>query len=399
MRDTITAIPPHIDRILDAARIAPSRDNLQPWRFIVDGDTISFLVDHERDRSPANAAGRMARIAVGAALECALLRCGRMGVMVRFLSPLPQALVTISVSSSKRDPEPDKALVRRLTNRRLYDARPLDDATFAWLREATPQLDATRTLWFGRERVRALGPIVEEGESIFYGDARIREGSLRSVRFDVRDREEVTSGLSVGSLELSAQERITLDALRKMPQDRLAAMGAFRRMGARARHLVESASGICLIVARGAEPSIDVEVGRAMQRAWLALTRRGLVAQPMTTIPALESMLELEDEVPLAEPDRARALVTAFRAAFPSVERGGRIAVMLRFGWAPPPTSRVRRLTLEESLAPLGDQGSASAPRRSPSPARSSRCARARRGHGSRSSTAQARGARAKRSS
>ena len=71
--DETSSVPAHIARILDAARIAPSRDNLQPWRFLVEGETVSFLVDHERDRSPANAGGRMARVAVGAAIECALL--------------------------------------------------------------------------------------------------------------------------------------------------------------------------------------------------------------------------------------------------------------------------------------------------------------------------------------
>src|ERR1700722_14443317 len=66
---TTPVLVPHIERILDAAHLAPSRDNLQPWRFVVDSETVSFFVDHERDRSPANAEGRMARMAVGAAIE------------------------------------------------------------------------------------------------------------------------------------------------------------------------------------------------------------------------------------------------------------------------------------------------------------------------------------------
>src|ERR1019366_7707356 len=123
------------------------------------------------------------------------LRAGRMGSAVRFLPPRPNALVTIHLSEAKRDSEPDKALVRRATNRRLYDGRPLDDATFAWLQQATPVLDATRTLWFGRERVRSLGPLVEEGEALFFADPRAREAALRALRFDVRDNEEVTKGL------------------------------------------------------------------------------------------------------------------------------------------------------------------------------------------------------------
>jgi hypothetical protein len=174
------------------------------------------------------------------------------------------------------------------------------------------------------------------------------------VRFDARDREEVTRGLSLGCLELTPGERVTLDALRYTPQDRLTAMGAFKKMGARVLRLLESSSGVFIIATRGSEPASDVAVGRCMQRAWLALTRRGLVAQPMSAIPKLETILELQDAgagVGLAERERAAALVASFRAAFPSVERGSRIAMLLRFGWAAPPTSVVRRLGLEESVA------------------------------------------------
>ena len=341
--DTSLPLLPHIERILDAARIAPSRDNLQPWRFVVEGETVSFMVDHERDRSPANTGGRMGRIAVGAAIECALLRAGRMGTIVRFPPPRAGALATITFTAPKRFPEPDKALIRRATNRHLYDGRPVDDATFAWLREATPPFESARTVWFGRERVRTLGPILEEAEELFFADQENRQAALAAVRFDVRDREEVTQGMSLGCMELSAPERVTFDTLRRTPQERLAAMGVFKKTGARARRLIESASGVCVLTASGTDPAADVAVGRSMQRAWLALTRRGLVAHPMSSIPALEA-------IPAGD-ERIAAVLAATRAAFPSVDKGSRIALLMRFGWAPPPTVRVRRLPLEDSVA------------------------------------------------
>jgi nitroreductase len=344
---------PHVECILDAARIAPSHDNMQPWRFVVDGDTISFLVDHERDRSPANAGGRMARIGIGAALESALQCAGRLGAAARFEAPPQSALVTLRISPPKRMPEPDKAAIRRATNRRIYDGRAIDDPTFAWLQEATPPLEGVRTLWFGRERVRTLGPIVEQGEAAFFAEPATREAALRAVRFDVRDREEVTRGLSVGSLELPPAERLNVDSLRHTPHDRLVAMGAFKRVGAHARRLVESASGVCVLTASGSDPTADVTVGRCMQRAWLSLTRRGLVAQPMSAIVQLATILEQDgaNGTRLDDPQHAAGVVASFCSAFPSVERGSRIALLMRFGRAPDPTSRVRRLPLEDSIA------------------------------------------------
>jgi hypothetical protein len=232
--------------------------------------------------------------------------------------------------------------VRRATNRHLFDGRPVDDAAFAWLREATPAMDLAHTFWFGRERVKTLGPIVEQAETLFFGDARNREAALAAVRFDVRDRAEVTYGLSLRCMELSPPERVAFDALRRMPQERLAAMGVFKQMGARARRLMESASGVCMVTASGDAPLTDVAVGRSMQRAWLALTRRGLVAQPMSAIPALDALPKPSEAV--------EAVLDWARTAFPNLERGARIAVLMRFGWGPTPTARVGRLALEESL-------------------------------------------------
>jgi len=345
----VTQLPPHVERILDAARIAPSWGNTQPWRFHVDGETISFFVDQERQPKYFPA---IARIAIGAALECALLRAGRMGATARLESPPDRKpLIRLTVSDAKRTPEPDKALIRRATNRRLYDGRAIDDATYAWLVEATAPLEGVRTHWFGRERVRILGPLIEEAEALFYAHPRLRETTLQTIRFDVRDREEVTRGISVGSLELTAADRITVDALRHTAQDRLAATGAPQRMGARARRLVESASGVCIFTKPdGPDPLGDVTVGRCLQRAWLALTRKGLVAQPMSVFQVLDSVLGVEGS-DLPEHERVESVLSRFKGAFPSVEKGASIAMLMRYGWAPPPTTLVRRLPLEESVA------------------------------------------------
>ena len=353
MTEPAPTLAEHIEHILDAAHLAPSHDNVQPWRFVVEGDLVSFLVDAERDRAPADAAGRVSRIGVGAAVECALLRAGRTGATVRFVAPRPGALVTLSITAPKRVPDADKALLRRVTNRRPYDGRPIDDATLTWLQQATPPLEGARTLWFGRERVRTLGPIVGEGEALYYKDGPTRDAAVRALRFDVRDTEEVPLGLSVGCLEVTPPERLALDAFRRTPQDRLESMGAFDRMGAYARRLVESASGVCIVTTPGTDAMSDVVVGRCMMRAWLALTRKGLVAQPMNAIPTIEARLGLEESAapPFVDANRARALVASFRAAFPGVDRASRVALLLRVGQAAAPSTRARRLPLSDSVA------------------------------------------------
>ena len=107
-------------------------------------------------------------------------------------------------------PELDKGMARRATNRHEYDGRAVDDETFTALRDATPPLETVRAHWFGRERVRAFGPIVEDAVTLLHANAATRAATIAAVRFDVRDREEVTHGLSIGALDLWATERVTL---------------------------------------------------------------------------------------------------------------------------------------------------------------------------------------------
>ena len=86
-----------LQKLVAAAAQAPSGDNTQPWRFVVDAaaETISLEVDQTRDPSPMNSGQRMARIAVGAALE-GLLRTARgNGWTVELEKPPPPTLALL----------------------------------------------------------------------------------------------------------------------------------------------------------------------------------------------------------------------------------------------------------------------------------------------------------------
>ena len=329
---------PHIERVLDAARSAPSHDNVQPWRFVADGDTVAFKTEGEPDVE-------MARLSVGAAVECAVIAAARMGATVRFGAPREGALVEMTFSDPKRIPDPDLARTRRVTNRRTYDGRPLDDATLKALREATPKRDLAETHWFGRERVRALGPLVEQAEERLFVDPVQRERTLGALRFDVKDRDTVERGMPIGSLELSTSERTALATLRK-PVGQGAAAAACKTLASRARKLMESASGVCVITTTGSDPMADVDAGRAMQRAWMVLTQKGIAAHPMMAILALAHSAAAPDADTIDE--HLGPLLLAFKGAFPNVPDGTRIAFLMRFGWAEPPSCRAGRRPIED---------------------------------------------------
>ena len=107
-----------LESLVSAAVRAPSGDNLQPWRFILDPhkETISIHLDPTRDRSPINAGQRMSRIACGAALENLVRTAQRKDWQVFQDAPAIGALARIRLhpnSNASNTDYRDEALQRR----------------------------------------------------------------------------------------------------------------------------------------------------------------------------------------------------------------------------------------------------------------------------------------------
>lgn len=338
-----------IDPLLDAASRAPSGDNMQPWRFHVDGETVAFALDPARDPSPMNAGQRMSRIAVGAALENLLIAAGSIGLNPELLDDPTPYLARVRFRG-----EPDGSAVldsnlgARTTNRRLYDARPIAPELLARLADATPDRDGICTHWIvGADRLKALAATIGRADGVMFGDPRMRRAFLGNVRFDRPPAEAVDEGLSLDSLELTASDRIALRVMRQVPDAVLKLAGASTVFSGKARQLIVSASGLLIVSAPDGAEATDVRVGRAVQRAWLALTASGLAAQPMMSLPVLSNALDHGDDrlKSALGVERVAALIADFRALVPEIG-ARRPAWLMRFGSAPPPSGRTGRLPL-----------------------------------------------------
>jgi hypothetical protein len=109
-----------------------------------------------------------------------------------------------------------------------------------------------------------------------------------------------------------------------------------------------------VIVARGWEATTDYAVGRAMEAAWLKLTGLGLAVQPMMSLPVLENMSH-EAEQSASGGTRESCGPQVLELGCPlyewlGLEPGERVAAMLRFGRAAPPSGRTGRLPVEDVL-------------------------------------------------
>jgi nitroreductase len=350
--------PGTFDALIDAAVRAPSGDNTQPWRFVVDSSQgrIRLRLDESRDRSPMNAGRRMARIAAGAALEN-LLQTARLHGYTAELEPPGTADLAVVRLVGSRDGEPKAgpAVVARVTNRRLYDGRPVPAGRCDELRRETQAVEGVSAHWIvGHDRLLALGELIGQADALMFGEGSMRRAFLAQVRFDAPPTAPVAEGLSLASLELTASDRLALRVMRRMPDSLLRIGGAGRVFAAKARQLVASASGLCLIVAPDRAEATDVSVGRVTESAWLALTEQGMAAQPMMSLLVLDNVLEHGSPALVAILARVRlgALLERFRTLVAAEVGGGRPAFLMRFGFAPPPSGRTGRRPLAAVIQP-----------------------------------------------
>jgi hypothetical protein len=139
--------------------------------------------------------------------------------------------------------------------------------------------------------------------------------------------------------------------MRRLPQGLLRWSGAFRVFAKAAIERVNSSSGICLISSTDDSISSEIDAGRAMQRAWLALAASNLAVQPMMSLLVLQNIRDnAPEELASASDRQATDLLLHEFYDFTNRFGAGRPAALLRFGHAQPPTARVGRLPIDVSL-------------------------------------------------
>jgi hypothetical protein len=339
------------EMLLQAAIRAPSGDNVQPWRFEVNcaARRIEVYLDEASDPSPMNSGQRMSRIAVGAAIENIFRAAQGLGWTVQLEKPRDGALAAVQIVDSERKSGSIPAVIfDRCTNRRVYDGRPLPDELAAELARNTVDFPGFRTIWIHRsDRVQTIADLVGRSDALMLGEPFIRKAFLKNVRFDQPWDAEVEKWLPLGSLELPTMDRIALRFVGFLPNWLVHLSGAAKKFAVAGRRLVASSAGVCIITETEGSVASEVLAGRAVERTWLALNERGIAVQPLMSLAILESVLDRGSAEVIASLDREKAekLLAELRVLVPEVG-DAKLAFLMRFGYAPPPTVRTGRLDL-----------------------------------------------------
>jgi len=305
---------PGLRACLEAAILAPSIYNTQPWRFRLHGGAIELYADQSRRLTVVDPRGREMMISLGAALlnlRVAIRRYGRTPLTSLLPDPTgPDLVARVGLGPGSRADETVRllaeAIARRHTNRRPFTTVAVPEEVLAELVGAA-RAEGARLLVAGDvERAYVLGLV------------RSADTRLRASR---GYRDELAGWTNPDPPRRDGVPRTAFgpwDALETLP---LRDFGLTHPHQPRRQAHFEADPTIVVLSTTGDSPADWLHAGQALQRVLLTATVRGLATTPMSQPMEIPELREL-----LADP-----------------VHGGVPQVVLRLGYGPASAASPRR--------------------------------------------------------
>jgi hypothetical protein len=262
---------------LQYAVLAPSNHNTQPWRFIVDGDTVQVCADRMRALPVVDPFDRELLISCGAALfnlRVALCRLGLAYAITPFPSesdPDIVALVRVSRDGhcDARLPRLFDALTARVTTRAPFVDEPVPAEVQQKLIDACDAEGAIASCVDDRTERQAIAQLIAEADRDQFADPRFRRELASWIHPQRRDDGMPAYGAAVRDLLDHAVPLVTSVV-------RVFDVGA--GMPASHHHLVEGSPLIVGIATSRDDKEAWLATGQALERMLLVAVAEGLTA-------------------------------------------------------------------------------------------------------------------------
>jgi nitroreductase len=307
---------------------APSVHNTQPWRIVLDENSLELHADWDRRLQVLDPRGRQLLLSCGCALfnaQVALAGAGLGSLLTRFPDPgRPTLLARIVLDESVRPDQSlavlDRAIDIRRTNRRAFTADPVPAEVIAVLLEAA-RVEGALIHRIERAADRlATARLSQQAEAIERADPAYRAELLAWTSADLHRDDGVLSS-TVPRVGAAAGCGIAMRDFDTHASGQLPAH-------------VQSPATVCLLLLGTAEdnPFAWLLAGQALERMLLEIAGRGYAASPFTQ---LIEVAETNEQL------RAELTITMYPH------------VLLRVGRAPQsPATRRRRLVEVLAVAP-----------------------------------------------
>jgi len=349
-----------IDRIVDAARRAPSGGNIQPWRFEADDAEIRFYLVPERTTA-MDVRFRASYVGIGAALFNARVAAAaerRLGSVKLFPEGYPSrhvATLRLGDASDFEVAPLHSRIKTRAANRKIAEPGPIEASTVQLLARSVEREGAQLRLLTERSGIDRAAELLAASDRIRFLTPTLHREMMSELRIPGRDT--VDEGIDVRTLELGPGELAALELLRRPEvMAHLADWRAGQMLGMRSRVGVATSSAIAAVVIPRADPISYVRGGAAVERFWLTAEVHGLAVHPVS--PVFLFAIDAEERLGLVgerNVDALSELTNQFNELF-ELGDGEHAALLLRLTHATPPSMLSARLPLTHLLSRQRDR-------------------------------------------
>ena len=281
-------------RLVEAATLAPSAENLQPWRFDIEDDSITVALDLSR-QLPSDQGDMLGLTSIGACIENAVIAGSAEGLRAKvqlvadsFRNRSGEAIwpiARLALIDGGRHDLLAEYLASRCTSRRM-EPRRVSEQVLHELGQSCADFSGVDVYWVRSEQLQEFAYLVGLGNRIRFEHRAFHQELFQSLRFSKEDAERTRDGLDVATLQLPWGAMSIMNSLRTWPRMKLANLFGFSRGVARqATQEVLRSGAVGILAVADAEAGRLVHGGRALERLWLTATRLGLCFHPTASLP------------------------------------------------------------------------------------------------------------------
>ena len=281
-----------LNKIIDAALIAPSAGNNQPWKWVYSKNVLFLFHDKHKSWSWGDYYEMGSHMALGAALENLHLQAEALSLKDNVaLFPVngKAELIAAIHFTGAETPLTESAklfanhLYTRSTNRKLSVRQKINAGFFEQLQQVVNEFEhAAIHFTENEEDLNELAEIIAECDKVRLLNELGHEEFYHEIRWDRKEAEKLKDGVEIGSVDVTQGDIAGLKVAKDWKAVELLAKwgkgAAFKKMSLKA---VKSASAIIVFTIPDFNHTMLINVGRAVQKAWIFANKEGISVHPM----------------------------------------------------------------------------------------------------------------------
>jgi tRNA A37 threonylcarbamoyladenosine dehydratase len=285
-----------LKRFIEAANMAPSGGNVQPWIWVFDRKGILHLYhDKERSHSMLDFNGTGSLIALGAAIENLRLATAKAGIEIEVITHIKdfgdELISSIRFIAKYREPikVPDFELAEgigiRCTNRKNNSRQLLEKSLIQELLSNVQEEGFSIQVTEDKNDLDTLAEVVGGMDRMRFFHEEGLQDFVKEVRWSEKDAIETKDGIDIATLELSGTEKAAMGLL-KDPRTVKFFRKFFMGYGLTkiSKDTLTSSSAILVLQHKNFSPHSYLEGGKILQRIWIKANMLGISFQPVTAM-------------------------------------------------------------------------------------------------------------------